>query len=176
MSNELKKIVKAIQFKTDKTIEEIATEIGYARAYFTNQINIGTNKKLKQLLLEKFPLEKEQNVLYSNNQQPSFVKEDPAEYNTGLHTDDLKITLKEYINDLREDKKSLQRTIDTNLAAMMQLLAALSRHDRAFHETILKSLGRLEGDNVDLVGEARSYEAAMQIQDSLQGSNVEAGK
>lgn len=67
MSNELKSIVKKIQFNTDKTIEEIAKEIGYARAYFTNQVNIGTNKKLKELLLEKFPIENEQIVLNGNN-------------------------------------------------------------------------------------------------------------
>lgn len=63
MSNELKKLVKSIQFRTDKTIEEIAKEIGYARAYFTNQVNIGTNKKLKELLMERFPSNNEHNVL-----------------------------------------------------------------------------------------------------------------
>lgn len=62
MSNELKELVKRIQFDTDKTLHEIAEEIGYSRAYFTNQVNKGTNEELKALLLEKFNLENEQIV------------------------------------------------------------------------------------------------------------------
>lgn len=64
MSNELKDLVKKIQFDTDKTLQEIAEEIGYSRAYFTNQINKGSNDELKALLLEKFNLENEQKVLH----------------------------------------------------------------------------------------------------------------
>lgn len=192
MSNELKKIVKRIQFTTDKTIEEIAKEVGYARAYFTNQINIGNNKKLKELLLEKFP-ENEQNVL----------KEPDVEYRSGngniyfiefktasgknikvIPEGQTEIALlnafmeerERSLDELKSDKIKLQNTIDTNLTAMMQLLSALSRHDQVFHETILRSLGRLEGGNTDLVLEARSSEAAKQVQDSLLGSNVESGK
>jgi hypothetical protein len=181
LSNELKKIVKRIQFDTDKTIEEIAKEVGYARAYFTNQINIGTNKKLKDLLLEKFPAEIEHNVL----------KEPKAEYKRNTKGVTYFIEIKtasgkniqvipegqtevallnafmeereKTLDELKADKIKLQNTIDTNLTAMMQLLSALSRHDRAFHDTILRSLARLEGKKeVDLVAEARSFEAAKQ--------------
>jgi hypothetical protein len=70
------------------------------------------------------------------------------------------------LDELKADKIKLQNTIDTNLTAMMQLLSALSRHDRAFHDTILRSLARLEGKKeVDLVAEARSFEAAKQIEE-----------
>lgn len=194
MSNELKKIVKEIQFKTDKTIEEIAKDVGYARAYFTNQINIGTNKNLKKLLVEKYMLDKEHNVL----------KEPEIEYVTGGKGVKSTFTLIEFktasgktiqvrpegqteiallnafleerdrtISDLQTDKAKLQNTIDANLTALMQLLSALSRHDRAFHDTILRSLARLEGKKeVDLIAEARSSEAAKQVEEMTGSTNA----
>lgn len=191
MSNELKKIVKDIQFRTDKTIEEIAKEIGYARAYFTNQINIGTNKNLKKLLLEKYKLDTEHNVLKEPDVE--YVRSASSEVFIELKTASgrtiqvkpeglseinlLNAFLEERdkaIDDLKTDKAKLQKTIDTNLSAMMQLLSALSRHDRAFHDTILRSLARLEGKKeVDLVAEARSSEAARQIEEMKGYSNDE---
>lgn len=172
MSNELKKIVKKIQFKTDKTIEEIANDIGYARAYFTNQVNVGTNKNLKGLL-EKYLLDYEQNVMSEDiSPEPPIaqVNEDPVEYNKALQLGNIKITVQDYIDELRIDKKKLQNTIDTNLTAMIQLLGALSRHDRAFHDTMLKSLARLEKrPENELIGEARSFEAAKQLEEQTGG-------
>ncbi|HEX6427962.1 MAG TPA: hypothetical protein VF008_09765 [Niastella sp.] len=74
------------------------------------------------------------------------------------------------IEDLMTDKTKLQNTIDSNLTAMMQLLSALSRHDRAFHETMLKSLARLEKrQENDLVAEARSFEAVKQLEEQTGG-------
>lgn len=78
------------------------------------------------------------------------------------------------INDLQTDKIKLQNTIDINLTALMQLLTALSGHDRAFHDTMLRSLARLEGKKeIDLIGEARSSEAAKQIERMTGSSNDE---
>lgn len=88
-----------------------------------------------------------------------------------------------YIKELQEDKRltalreeKILGQIVANSTAMMTLLTVLQRHDQAFHETILKSLTRIEGGNTDLVLEAHSYEAALQVQDSLKGSNVESSK
>lgn len=88
-----------------------------------------------------------------------------------------------YIKELQEDKRlatlreeRILGQLVANSTAMMQMLAVLQRHNQAFHETILKSLTRIEDGNTDLVLEARSYEAALQVQDSLKGSNVESGK
>lgn len=53
-SNDLKKIVKEIQYKTNKTLAQIAKDLGYSTAYFTDQVNKGTNEALKELLLKKF--------------------------------------------------------------------------------------------------------------------------
>jgi hypothetical protein len=190
VSNELKRIVKDIQFKTDKTIGQIAADIGYARAYFTNQVNIGTNKKLKELLLKKYPNINEQIVLsedHSNsiadkNGSAMLIEIKTASGKTIKVNSQADISLlnaffeerDRVIDELQTDKKQLQNTIDTNLTALMQLLSALSRHDRAFHDTILRSLARLEGKKeVDLVAEARSSEAARQIEEMKDYKNDE---
>lgn len=94
-----------------------------------------------------------------------------------VEEDDFKITNKEYIDELRDDKKraalredKIMAQLASNLTAMMQLLSALSRHDRAFHETMLKSLARLEKrQENDLVGEARSFEASKQLEEQTGG-------
>lgn len=191
MSNELKRIVKDIQFRTDKTIEEIANDIGYARAYFTNQVNIGTNKKLKELLLNKYPKTNEQFVLSEHHSDLIKVDKNGATMFIEIKTASgrtikvnsqsdiplLNAFLEErdrVIGELQADKRQLQNTIDANLTALMQLLSALSRHDRAFHDTILRSLARLEGKKeVDLVAEARSSEAARQIEEMKDYKNDE---
>jgi uncharacterized protein YeaO (DUF488 family) len=64
LSNELKQLVKEIQFKTDKSLGEIAKEIGYSRAYFNNEVNKGENEALLKLLQERYGSEIEQTVLH----------------------------------------------------------------------------------------------------------------
>lgn len=107
---------------------------------------------------------------------PPVVNEDQVEYSRLLPLGNLKMTVKDYVEDLRKDKEKLQNTIDANLTAMMQILTVLQRHDRVFHETILKSLSRIEGGNIDLVLEARKSEAEQQIQDSLQGNKAQVDR
>jgi transcriptional regulator with XRE-family HTH domain len=92
------------------------------------------------------------------------------------------ITPRQYIKSLEDDKEraiareeKIMGQLTANLTAMMQLLNSLQRHDHAFHETILRSLSRIEGGNIDLVLEARSSEAAQQVQDALQGNSVKSG-
>jgi len=79
--------------------------------------------------------------------------------------------------ELREDKKVLQRVIETNLTALMQLLTALSLHDRAWHEIIVRALARLENKTEDqLIGEARTLEAAKTLQAHGKGSHKTVDK
>lgn len=95
----------------------------------------------------------------------------------GGNEDEFKISNKEYIDELRNDKKraadredKIMSQLASNLTAMMQLLGALSRHDRAFHETMLKSLARIEKrQENELVVEARSSEAARQLEEQTGG-------
>ncbi len=87
-----------------------------------------------------------------------------------------KITLEDYINELREDKKRMEKTIDINLNVIAQLLNSIARHDQAYHETILRSLERIEGSNTDLVLQAHKRDAELQIQDSLKGSPAQVGR
>jgi seryl-tRNA synthetase len=62
MTNELKKLIKDIQYRTDKTLADIAKEIGYSTAYFTDQVNKGKNDEIKERLLLKYPNKSEGNV------------------------------------------------------------------------------------------------------------------
>lgn len=52
--SELKRLLKLIKHKTDKTIEEVAVDIGYARAYLTSEANKGNNPILIEVLKEKY--------------------------------------------------------------------------------------------------------------------------
>lgn len=61
-SNELKELVKKIQFVTDKTLAEIAQDIDNAPAYFTDQVNKGDNPKIRKKLIEKYGELIEQNI------------------------------------------------------------------------------------------------------------------
>lgn len=63
--NDLKRLLKTIQFRTEKTIEEIAGEIGYARAYLTDQVNKGNNETIRKILTEKYGKYLEQSVSYN---------------------------------------------------------------------------------------------------------------
>lgn len=187
----LERFIKAIEFLKTKAKE--ATNEGVAkllRYKATNYISdvIGGSKEINPLLLERMVefsinpewIETGKGKMLLEYTLPetseSLINEAPVDYSKALPLGDLKITLKDYIEELQIDKKKLQNTIDANLTAMMQILTVLQRHDQAFHETILKSLSRLEGDNIDLVLEARRFEAELQIQDSLQGSNAQVGK
>ena len=115
----------------------------------------------------------------SDNFFTSFNAAFPEKDSTNKRSEPIKskgsFTLEDYIEDLKQDKYTLQEIIKVNLTGVMQLLNSRSRHDQALHETILRSLSRLEGGNKDLVLEAHSYEAEMQIQDSLQGSTLKSG-
>ena len=168
MSNELKKIVKAIQFKTDKTIAEIAKEIGYARAYFTNQVNIGTNKKLKELLLEKFPLDTEQKVITESNTDHGKHKNDIIYFielktasgkiinvvpegeseitllNAFLEERDRVINTKqERIDELSKDKEELYKLLSSSLGDISTVQKAIFAMVRTLqqHEAVITSQG-----------------------------------
>jgi hypothetical protein len=161
LSNEIKKIVKKIQFKTDKTIEEIAKDIGYTRAYFTNQINIGTNKTLKSLL-EKYLLNYEQIVLPEYKTQEPLINqfnEDPAVYNMVLPMGDLRLTVKDHIDFLKDTiKKAEEREqkllmllekdisiIKSNSETIQADLEVLTGIVRSDDEVLLKGTDRILG-------------------------------
>lgn len=50
--NELKQILKKIQFIGDMTIEEVAQAINYSRSYLTTEVNKGENEEVKNKLLD----------------------------------------------------------------------------------------------------------------------------
>jgi hypothetical protein len=185
LSNELRKIVKEIQFKTDKTIGEIANDIGYARAYFTNQVSIGTNKNLLHLLREKYGLDNEQIV--RNEEAPlSRVNEDPAEYNTVLPMGDHKVTLADYIELLKEkarEAKERERELmsllkgdiarlKTNSKTILDDLSQVVRMVRSDDMSMMDSLDRIEGREPGRTRqEAGIVERAYEAEDEDNGTN-----
>jgi hypothetical protein len=190
LSNELKKIVKEIQFRTDKTIEEIANEIGYARAYFTNQVSIGTNKNLKRLLQEKYKLDNEQSV---RNREPGYmqVNEEPVEYNTLLTTGNLKVTLGDYVSLLKEMAiKAEERereylsiiknkliSIDASSKEMAEDISALTIEVQAEHRAMMDTLDKAAGYKIGTTrGAAHTVELASQQERAGKGKQTKADK
>lgn len=194
MSNELKKIVKEIQFKTDKTIEEIANDIGYARAYFTNQVNIGTNKNLKRLLQEKYKLDNEQNVTYAHQGGETGsmqVNEEQIEYNRVLPIGDLKITLKDYFNLLMEMAKKAQErekeyleiikskliSIDASSKEIADDISALTTEIQAEHRAMMDSIDVAAGQPIGTTfAKSDSVEIASHQERAKRGKKAEAHK
>lgn len=118
MSNELKQIVKNIQFKTDKTIEEIAKDLGYTRAYFTNQVNIGTNESLKNLLLDKYKEEIEHNII-REPQVDYIIKDNSGQY---------------HFIEVKTASGKVIKVKPDNLSDMAVLNAFLEERDRVLEE------------------------------------------
>lgn len=52
--NELQRLIKEIKYKTNKTLDDIANDLGYDRAYLTDQVNKGKSQKIKGLLANKY--------------------------------------------------------------------------------------------------------------------------
>jgi len=176
-NRELKNIIQEIEEKERLTFKEIAEKVVLDRSNLSTFVN---NEKIKPVtprmagkfrkhFAKYFPPEKPEKQQIQHN--PSF------EQWAALHLSPM-----DYINDLKEDKKQakiredkIMNQLAANLTAMMQMLSALQRHDQAFHETILRSLSRIEGGNVDLVLEAHSSEADQQVRAALQGSTLKSG-
>lgn len=160
------------QYGIQKPVAEISHNIPANPGNVSKML--GGKKPISDNFFKKF------NSIYP--EKDNNMDNNPSDTQTAFLKGDIKITVQDYIDGLKEDKKKaferedkIMNQLASNLTAMMQLLTSLQRHDQVFHETILRSLGRLEGGNTDLVLEARSTEAAKQVQDSLQGSNVESG-
>ncbi len=91
----------------------------------------------------------------------------------------IKVTAQEYVDALKSDKerleesnKKLQDVIAVNLEAMQLMLDSLRRHDQSFHETMLRSLARLEKKKPEdsLIVEAHTRNVALQLEE--QGSDT----
>jgi plasmid maintenance system antidote protein VapI len=169
-NHHLKKILDEIEEKEDLTLKDIAGKVKVDRSNLSTLVNSKQKMPVTPRMIGKFQKQFPKYFTVGNNETTNQHLQQSNDLNAWAMLDIHPI---DYINELREDKKRLQNTIDTNLTALMQLLSALSRHDRAFHDTILKSLARLEGKKeVDLVAEARSSEAAKQIEEMTRSNNT----
>lgn len=130
MTNELKQIVKDIEYFTDKKMRVIAKNIGYTRAYFNDQVNKGKNDNLLSILKEKYGKEIKQGVRNSPlfkemlKEEMQQVKENLSKLSedigqpVGLHKEQVSsssssLGKKEALTYLRKDKpkgKTLKRS------------------------------------------------------------------
>lgn len=79
MEISVQNIIKQIQFKTDDTLEDIASKIGYSRQYLSKVRDGANSKKILNLLKEKYFTEL-QNAIFKES--ISIVQEPGAEYIT----------------------------------------------------------------------------------------------
>jgi hypothetical protein len=180
-----KLVVKLFQVLESKNISvlkfEEETKIPRDRVYKWR--SVGTNPKSEDHATIVEWLRKQEGTAKENldkvpHETPIQLNDNKGNDNT--HKDDIflsgpiKLTAQEYVDALKsdkkkleDDKKQLQKVIDLNLVAMQQLLSSLSRHDRAYHETILMSLARIEkrpSEN-DLIVEAGTREISKLLEE-----------
>jgi hypothetical protein len=169
----LKKILGEIEEKEDLSLKDIAGKVKLDRSNLSTLINNEERVTVTKRMLGKF--QRHFPKYFSVGNEIQQIKHNG---HIALEAGSPTITLQDYISELKEDKKlaiererNILEKLVANSTAMIQLLSALSRHDRAFHDTILRSLARLEGKKeVDLIAEARSSEAAKQIEE-MKGNN-----
>jgi len=165
----IRALVKAVQFKLGLTVEQVAEGIGYSRVHLSNEMKKKSSPAVEQALYKKYG-EILQNVSHGTPAAQSNAKPNgenkPA---TGMLID-----AGEYIDELKRDKRMLeslvkdnQDVIRFNLSSLQALLRTIFRHDLSYHQTMLRSLARIEkkNDADTLIVEADKAEAALLVEE-----------
>lgn len=113
MPNELEKILNDIQFKTGKTLEEIAKEIGYSRPHLNNAKNKKGSEKIVGILKTKY-----YNILQGGS-TGNGRKDDPA---PGY------IPAEKVIQMLEEQNAFLRRNFEASLMGLGIQAASILAH------------------------------------------------
>jgi hypothetical protein len=139
--NELKELVRNIKYVTGKTLEVIAEEIGYSRSYLTDQINKGANHKLKEILLNQYPLKSEQNVSREMNKT--------LDSQNGITKDELyeRLLAEKEISRKRAEEKE-----DALLAIIKDNLTALQLSSAKNQELLIKIWDEQTSDDLVIMG------------------------
>lgn len=175
MSNEAQELLKEIQYKTGKTLEEIASDIGYSRPYLNNVKLNGGGGKVVGILREKYkkilqnvPREKEGS--------------DNKEADTSLMPVLVQLMKTQNMILERQEKEVVDRVknIEANLEQLNPVLAgvsSLSLQIDSARQTVLKSLSRLEKKPEDyLLKEADKIMLDKMYVLKPQGKHADAGK
>lgn len=107
MSNEAAIILNEIQFKTGKTLEEIAGEIGYSRPYLNNVKLKGGGEKVIGILKEKYH-KILQNVPRGTNGEMTTYSNIPSFQTKGGVSDEAARIIKEKDERIKELKEQIE--------------------------------------------------------------------
>lgn len=159
MSNEAQHLLNHIQYKTGKTLDEIASEIGYSRPYLNNvKLKGKAAGKIVGILKAKYINELKDVPRFEDTK----VDKTHAPEATVLEVLMQKlITLSDTTNRLleRQEKGLLEKVerIDANLDAVTALTEKIDYEVESGRLTVLRALSRLENKAPDqLVAEADS--------------------
>jgi hypothetical protein len=143
MANELKRLVKEIQYREDKTLKAIAESIGYSTAYFTDQINKGSNQEIKERLqrLVNEPNKIEQNVPRETTKHSMKDSKEPSENPIGAkaatYSDRYIKLLEETVKEKKDQLKELQARLDELAGRQADFLAkvegSIARYEHLVH-------------------------------------------
>src|SRR5436190_7010522 len=144
--NELQKMIKEIQYRTDETFDDIATRLDYARAYLNDQVNKGGNNTIRQKLIKQYPRILKQFVR-SDDDKLSF-NEDNAGYGGQPELLNVLIELMKRQNIILEKQTSNVESkvdnIETNLNDALGRVDSLKFDLQSQRDVVLRSLARLE--------------------------------
>jgi hypothetical protein len=175
-------MVKEIQYRTGKSIDEIAKSIDYARAYFNDQINKGENINIKKKLIAKYKSSLEHFVRNEDYGNQTEVQEYPGAF--GQKTPELLTVLVELMKrqnhilerQLENVELKVER-IDTNLDDALGRVESLKLDLISGRIVVLKSLARLEKKNPDtLLKEADNTKLELLKAQTRQSKSAGKGK
>ena len=173
MKEELRNLVEKIKERTGKTQEDIAIEMGYKKNYISEILSPKGTVSGKFLTSIKLrfseALDVKSHVSHKRKESLPTVNEDPAIYNTILPLGDLKVTLKDYLDLVKQmaekaekEKERAERekerlynllekntqVIKSNSETILAELQHVSRMIRADDLTMMDSNDRIEGREV----------------------------
>lgn len=134
--------LKLYRKKRDLDQPQMATIVGVSYRTYQEIERTGIIKKSKDIeAIKKILSEKEQIITSENTQKLEDV----------LPVGDLRVTLQDYLNEVRQQKEFLQQLLmdkigklDANLSTALGGVIQLSLHVESAREVVLKSLARLE--------------------------------
>lgn len=171
--NSTERLKKAIEYIKSKngtlTNDGISKSLRYRSPSYVSDL-LGGSKPINDIFLSKLQDEYSINAHWITDGKGEMVllKEITNNDGAGANPEILGNYLKEYLKekearrlDAEKTNATLTEIINTNLNAIQQLLLTIHRHDMAYHETILTTLGRLEEleDPRSLIVEADRVEA-----------------
>jgi hypothetical protein len=164
-SNPLKKLVKEIQLKTDKTLDELGKDLGYSGAYFRNEVSKGTNENLLVLVQTKFKDLLQGGTNYTMTAEP------------GKFQVTEKSLLEKQIALLEEEVSFLREKIQSNLASISDNIIVGRAENRAALEYQMMKDSKGDQKKVEILKEQINKLIHLQLTGGqIKSNSVASGK